>query len=170
MRKEVSIGLIVLLVFSLAACATIITGQNQEISITSEPSGANVVIYDVNNLPVWDSTTPSIVTLKKGRQYFQAARYRVEITKQGYAKQEFMITGDLNVGWYLVGNFFLGGLIGWLIVDPITGAMWTLAPDMIYAPLGQQGSLSEKDGSLVVILKEDIPDDVYESLQLVRLN
>ena len=170
MKRSWLIGLVVPVVLSLAACATIIAGQDQEISINSEPSGANVVIYDTNNLPVWDSTTPSIVTLKKGRDYFKAAQYRVEVTKQGYAKQEFMITGDLNVGWYLVGNFFLGGLIGWLIVDPLTGAMWTLSPDTIYAPLGQQGAVPGNDGELVVILKQDIPEEVYESLELVRVD
>ena len=29
-------------------------------------------------------------------------------------------------GWYAGGNLFFGGLIGYLIVDPMTGAMWTL--------------------------------------------
>ena len=31
-------------------------------------------------------------------------------------------------GWYLAGNFIFGGLLGWLIVDPATGAMWNLKP------------------------------------------
>jgi hypothetical protein len=71
-----------------------------------------------------------------------------------------LITGELNIGWYLVGNFFFGGLIGWLIIDPLTGAMWTLSPEMIYAPMGQQGAIPGSDGELLVILKQDIPKDV----------
>jgi hypothetical protein len=170
MKRTWLFGFVVLAVLSLAACATIIAGQDQEISITSEPSGAKVVIYDANNLPVWDSTTPGTATLKKGRGYFEAAQYRVEVTKAGYAKQEFMITGDLDMGWYLIGNFFIGGLLGWLVIDPLTGAMWTLSPDMIYAPLGQQGAIPDKEGNLVVILKQDIPEEVYTSLELVRVD
>lgn len=30
-------------------------------------------------------------------------------------------------GWY-IGNLLFGGIIGLLIVDPATGAMWTLIP------------------------------------------
>lgn len=81
-----------------------------------------------------------------------------------------IISGKIDVGWYLVGNIFIGGLIGWLIVDPLTGAMWTLSPDMIYAPLGQQSVLPGSDGDLVVILKQDIPAELYETLGLVRIN
>ena len=170
MKKFFMIGLVVLVVLSFVTCATIITGSDQKISITSQPSGANVKIFDANNLPVWDSTTPSVVTLKKGHGFFEAASYRVEITKEGYEKQQVFISGEINVGWYLVGNIFIGGLIGWLIVDPLTGAMWTLSPDMVYAPLGQQSALPERDGDLVVILKQDIPTELYETLDLVRVH
>jgi hypothetical protein len=57
-----------------------------------------------------------------------------------------------------------------LIIDPLTGAMWTLSPDMIYAPLGQQSAAPDNNGNLVVILKQDIPEDVYESLELIRVD
>ena len=68
---------------------------------------------------------------------------------------------------YLVGNFFIGGLIGWLVVDPLTGAMWTLSPDTIYTDLGAQ-ALRQEEGTLMVLLKEEIPNDLLE--QMVRLN
>jgi len=32
------------------------------------------------------------------------------------------------VAWYLAGNIVFGGIAGWLIVDPLTGAMWRLSP------------------------------------------
>jgi hypothetical protein len=42
---------------------------------------------------------------------------------------------DCNVnGWYIDNNLF-GGLIGMLIVDPITGAMYKLSPDKLDASL-----------------------------------
>jgi hypothetical protein len=171
MKKAVITGLIAVLVFSMVNCATIISGDDQEITITSHPDGARIRIYDNNtNLPVWDSTAPSIVTLKKGSGYFEPASYRVEVSKQGYQTQAFYINGNIDIGWYLVGNLFLGNLLGWLIIDPITGAMWTLAPDNIYAPLGQQSAAPGGEGELLVVLKQDMPTDLYESLDLVRLN
>jgi hypothetical protein len=37
-------------------------------------------------------------------------------------------------GWYF-GNLAFGGVIGMLIVDPLTGAMYNLTPDKIDQPL-----------------------------------
>lgn len=31
-------------------------------------------------------------------------------------------------GWYIGGNFVFGGLIGWLIVDPLNDGMYTISP------------------------------------------
>jgi predicted small secreted protein len=42
MKRSVLMGLVVLGVLSLAACATIIAGQDQQMSIISEPICANV--------------------------------------------------------------------------------------------------------------------------------
>lgn len=36
--------------------------------------------------------------------------------------QEHVLTPGIN-GWYL-GNLLFGGLLGWVIIDPITGAMY----------------------------------------------
>ncbi len=167
--KFVVCGIVALSVLALSTCATIITGSDQEITISSEPAGARVQIFDANNLPVWNSNTPSVAVLKKGSSYFESASYRVVIEKQGYQKQEFYISGKVNAGWYIVGNFFIGGLIGWLIVDPLTGAMWTLSPDTIYTNLNAQAMRPEK-GSLMVVLKEEIGGDLFDELELVRVN
>ena len=34
-----------------------------------------------------------------------------------------------------LGNFFLGGAIGLLAVDPLTGGMWTLDPERVNVQL-----------------------------------
>ncbi|WP_342358093.1 hypothetical protein [Arsenophonus nasoniae] len=35
----------------------------------------------------------------------------------------------------IAGNLFFGGLIGWLIVDPFNGGIYTLRPEKIDATL-----------------------------------
>ncbi len=45
--------------------------------------------------------------------------------KEGYVKQVVSIESRVD-GWYIVGNLFFGGLLGYLIIDPATGTMWTL--------------------------------------------
>jgi hypothetical protein len=148
------------------------SGSSQNIRISSSPDNASVVIYDKHNMKVWDSSTPAVVNLERGDGYFSGSSYRVEITKEGYEKQTVQISSGLNGGWYLAGNLVLGGLIGWIIVDPISGAMWTLKPKDISADLRQSLSFND-DGNvegIYVVLKEQIPADIFNTLELARVN
>jgi hypothetical protein len=72
----------------------------------------------------------------------------------------------------LAGNFLFGGLIGWIIVDPISGAMWTLKPENINADLRQSLSFNDNGNveGIYVVLKEQIPTDIFDTLELVRVN
>lgn len=78
------------------------------------------------------------------------------IEKDGYEKKQLTVYGSPN-GWYIGGNFVFGGLIGYLIVDPLTGAMWTLTPDRITAELAQKTTLTKTGNGLVIMNKEDVP-------------
>jgi hypothetical protein len=138
----------------LIGCATIMKGSDQKVAFQSSPSGAKVSVYDSSGMLVGDGTTPITLPLKKGASYFQAAKYRVVFEATGHQKKEIWLTGSLEGGWYIVGNFFIGGLIGWLIVDPLTGAMWTLSPDTVNATLDP--GMSKIDGGLRVILAEQV--------------
>ncbi|MDR2735099.1 MAG: hypothetical protein LBC99_10810 [Spirochaetota bacterium] len=153
-------------------CATIISGTTKEIRISSTPADASVVIFDEKNNKVWESGTPVDVKLKRGAAYFRGAKYRVEITKQGYQKQVVLLRSSLNGGWYIVGNILFGGILGWLLVDPASGAMWTLKPADVNAELRQGLSLDDKGNAegIYVVLKEEIPEDIFNSLNLVRID
>ncbi len=165
--------------FFMSSCATIMNGNQQKIPISTTPPGAKITIYDSHNMIVWSSKSPTTVYLKRGQGYFQGASYRVVIEKTGYKPKEFQITSTLNAGWYIVGNFFIGGWIGWLIVDPITGAMWNLQPEKISLALESgilksQNSLNKentmKKVGLRIILKKDINEDIFQKLAPIRIN
>lgn len=64
------------------------------------------------------------VTLETSNGFFTKARYLVEASKPGHETSKTEISAGIN-GWYF-GNLLFGGLIGMLIVDPATGAMWKL--------------------------------------------
>ncbi|MFH6792762.1 hypothetical protein ACHRCF_16520, partial [Acinetobacter baumannii] len=70
------------------------------------------------------------------------------------------VTGTLS-GWYL-GNIIFGGLIGLLIVDPATGAMYKLAPKDINTVLEAQNLVGEakQKPTLTVMLAQDIPEQM----------
>lgn len=42
--------------------------------------------------------------------------------------------------WYIGGNLLFGGLIGWLIVDPASGAMWHFDPEQVSVLLNPKGT------------------------------
>lgn len=110
----------------LGGCASIVSKSNWPVTITSNPSGANVTVKDSKGVAIHSGTTPMTVTLPSGRGFFKAAAYEVSFDKDGYAPTVTTTSSNIN-GWYF-GNILLGGWIGMLIVDPATGAMWRLNP------------------------------------------
>jgi hypothetical protein len=155
-----------------SGCATIITGSKGSVEIASNPSGASISIDDSKGKTIYEGQTPTVVTLKKGAGYFKAQNYVVTFEKPGYKTQTAKITQGLS-GWYW-GNILFGGLIGMLIVDPITGAMYTLddlsinlkssgssmyLPDSMYLP---------EDGRLQIVNLDQVPESLRSSM--VRIN
>lgn len=110
-----------------SGCASIMCGDDKTINIQSDPPGANFVILRPGGDVVTQGTTPTNVTLKRGRGYFQAGDYMVRFVKEGYEDLSVPIEQGYETGWYFAGNIIVfGGLLGLVIVDPITGAMWDI--------------------------------------------
>jgi hypothetical protein len=144
-----------LLCLSLVSCASIVSKSSYPISFTSEPNLATIIIRDETGHVVHEGMTPTTVTLLTKRGYFKGKNYTVVFKKEGYADQEMAIKRGTD-GWYLFGNLLFGGLVGWLIVDPITGAMWTL-PKEITGTLTASGESQLDQASLTVATIDDVP-------------
>jgi hypothetical protein len=151
----------------LAGCATIVHGGPRAISVGSSPSGAKVSIYDRSNQLVQTNTTPFVAQLNPKYGYFKGQSYRLVFELPGHANAEVKLNPELS-GWYF-GNIVFGGLIGMLIVDPLTGAMYNLTPEKIEQPLspGQAQVIRERKGLLVVLASQATPN---ERAQMVRVN
>jgi len=115
-----------------SGCASIVDDRDQNISIMTTPDQANFVIKDEDGQEVHRGVTPSTVNLRKSSGYFDGNDYSVEISKAGYATRLAKIEADPSL-WYIFGNivFVYGSVIGWFVVDPLTGAMWELEPDRL---------------------------------------
>jgi hypothetical protein len=122
-------GRAVLSLLPLAACASIVSSPVHPVQINTQPVGAHVIVLNDGGDVVFEGTTPAIVPLAAGRGFFRGANYQLSVEKPGYEPIDGRVPRSLNL-WYSVGNGMLGfgGAIGWLIVDPLTGAMWSLAP------------------------------------------
>jgi len=150
----------------MTGCATIVGDKEQSITINSSPSNANVLITDERSMEVHSGSTPTTVQLRKSDgSYFGGKTYTVEISKDGYESRTMMINASPN-GWYIGGNIIFGGLIGWLIVDPLTGAMYNLTPDTLNASLGENvATTAEGESEITLVLIEDVPTHMLDEMQ-----
>ncbi len=91
----------------------------------------------------------------------------VDISKQGFETKTVEITSPLN-GWY-VGNIIFGGLLGILIVDPLTGAMWTLSPKEIDVTIANKIAEvpTEQKGLSVVDIK-NVPKHLQDKMIRIK--
>ncbi len=93
--------------------------------ILTQPDGAECEITDVAaGKSIVKTKTPHTAALERGDGYFQKKYYDITLSKEGYVTEKVSIAPELNP-WY-IGNLFFGGILGMVIVDPLTGSMWTL--------------------------------------------
>lgn len=162
MKRIVDIAALIILL-ALSGCASVITGNSQTITISSTPSGARVSIRDKYQREVFSGFTPTSVTLKKGARYFVGQDYVIEISKEGFNTRLINVTSGIG-GWYLLGNLVFGafGAIGWLIIDPFSGAMWVLSPEQVIADFdepvnGNKLQVSDKSNETLSLIDRYSP-------------
>jgi len=147
----------------MTACCSIVSKSTYPVTISSNPPGASFTLKKANGIAMSTGTTPATITLSSSNGYFQPAKYIVEFTRKGMT-QSVPLNASIN-GWYF-GNLLFGGIIGLLIVDPATGAMWRLDENVI-ATFNQTSSVSHGHEIRVVSL-DKIPMSMRK--HLVALN
>jgi hypothetical protein len=129
----------------LVGCGTIIHGGSQDVSITSDPSGATV---EIDGTEVGD--TPVTRSLDRGSQH------TVAISMDGYETEQVSIQKSVD-GW-VAGNILFGGLIG-LAVDASTGGMYKLSPTQVQQTLdGETATKKAEDEVYIAVVMAPNPD------------
>jgi hypothetical protein len=109
-----------LLLFLLAAlngCATIIHGTTQDISVTTDPADADLLVD--GNLRY---KSPATIAMKRYDDH------TLEISREGYKSEKVDIKGVISAA--VLGDFLAGGAIGYGI-DAATGAQRRLVPEKV---------------------------------------
>ena len=152
---------------TMTGCASIFSGTTQTLTFKSVPDAANITITNKLGEKIHTGSTPATVTLKRGNGYFKPAGYQVTFSKEGFQTKTVQVKATVN-GWY-IANIIFGGLIGFLIVDPATGAMYTLSPSDINTLLdaAQLSTTKKEQQSLTVMLVQDIPVDMMKRAQYI---
>ncbi len=146
----------------LASCASIVSKTRYPVRIDSSPQKATVVITDRAGKEIYNGTTPINVTLKSGAGFFKKAMYSITYTKPGFLSKTVELSADLN-GWYF-GNLVFGGIIGFLIVDPATGAMYKLYTQSLNETLAKDETSAKTPNTLKVYDINEIPESWKENL------
>ena len=108
-----------------AGCSTVIHGTRQKIGLSSNPSGAQVLV-DGKSACV----TPCIYKMSRRRGH------TIEFLRDGYEERGYTITRDAS-GW-MFGNLIIGGPVG-LAIDLLSGGGFILEPKTIDVSLNRDG-------------------------------
>ena len=153
------------------SCASILSKSEYPVVVSSQPSHVKFSVERINDgKKIFDGETPTTVVLPAGNGFFQGSHYKITFYDQnGKVIKSVNLNPNLDP-WY-VGNILFGGVIGLLIVDPLTGAMWKL-PDEVSVDL----NIPEEKVSTIyfgkkevkVISYNDLPENIKK--KLVPLN
>ena len=148
----------------LTGCSSIVSKSNYPVTINSNPNGATFIVTNKAGEEIHNGTTPSTVTLKSSAGYFKGESYTITLNKEGYDPKEYTLASSID-GWYF-GNILFGGVIGMLIVDPATGAMYNL-PSEVGVELDPSVTAT-KQGNLTVATIDTLTEEQKAQLQEIK--
>jgi len=97
-------------------CATIFKGSHANVRMNSEPSGATVMINNIDH-----GKTPITLSLSRTKDY------TITFKMDGYKDVNMEVNKHFDGVTTIVGNIFSWGIIG-IVVDLADGAAYTLKP------------------------------------------
>jgi len=113
--------LAIIILLSLSGCATLITGPNQKVPVSSNPDGATVQVDEKDTY-----TTPAKIRLKRNRDH------TLTFTKEGYRPETVKLVHTISGA--IAGNAVLFGLAG-LAADNLSGAQFKLIPTSVHVDM-----------------------------------
>lgn len=157
--KNTAFFLLALIIMS--SCASIFSTGVYQVHVKSYPSEAKVTITDRRGIVCYNGQTPANVFLKASNGFFRRGIYNIKFEKEGYTSHDYQVYASID-GWYF-GNLLFGGILGMLVIDPATGAMFKINERFVEQKLYPVYS-QEDSNTLQIIDIEDIPEDYKEYL------
>lgn len=144
--------LIVLPLAMLSACATIVTGTSQTVTVSTEPAGATCTFDRAGSRVGAVPTTPGSVRLSKSGKDLS-----VECAKDGYETATLQQPSSFNGVTF--GNVLAGGVIGF-VVDASSGANFEYPADIRLALMAKAAPQSAPLASLPGAFSQAEPSTV----------
>ena len=123
MRRISKLIFYITIIIGFSACSTVMNTTTQEVEIKTSPANAKILI-DGRKF----GTTPQTVNIERNRDHV------IKLSLDGYDLYETQMTGKISAWfWFNV----LNGIIPGMLVDMITGSMYSLYPETINVELQQ---------------------------------
>lgn len=122
--KILNTALFVAILIGGVGCATIVSKSRYPVVIATEPTGAKIEVKDQDGVVRFSGMSPTTAMLDASQGYFTRARYTVVASREGYSTATYPLQSSVD-GWYWA-NILFGGVIGMLLVDPVSGAMYQI--------------------------------------------
>lgn len=106
----------------LSACATIVAGTSQTVTVSTTPPGASCTLDRIGERVGAISPTPGSVRVDKSKNDLS-----VTCSKEGF--QTATVGHSSNFNGATFGNILVGGVIG-VVVDAASGANFNYPPDV----------------------------------------
>jgi len=142
----------------ITGCSSIMCGPRQDLTIKTKPAGAEVLVYNACGEIILQDTTPCILALERSDKDYHPASYVLLLRKEGYAPVQVPMVGSVNRAYF--ANVL--NIVGFGI-DPMTGSMWTLAPNPAETTKLDENlhtTYSHDKGLIVTFEEESHPEDV----------
>jgi len=120
---------VVAAMIAIGGCASIVSNSKPKVNIYALPQVTTYTIKDSAGKVLLTGQTPGAALLETSRGYFKRESYSITFSADGYSESTQALKPTIS-GWYW-WNILLGGAVGMLIVDPLTGAMYTLPDEVI---------------------------------------
>ncbi len=78
------------MILFISACASIVSKSNWPLTVNSNPSGANIIITNIDGKSVFSGTTPATLKLKSGAGFFKKESYKIKFQLTGYNEMEIL--------------------------------------------------------------------------------
>jgi hypothetical protein len=116
MPKKLLIAVAALVALATGGCATMFTGSTQQLTVSSQPPGARVMVNGA-----YSGVTPVALLLRTEHDYI------LTLQREGYRDTTGTVFREFNP----VAVLNLVSLVCWAI-DLATGAIWRLSPGAVY--------------------------------------
>ncbi len=167
MKKYMYIVTATVLITCMYSCATIFSSSKYPVQFKSTPNKVLVEIIDRDGVMVYQGETPAVVQLKANKGFMKKAIYNIKFSKNGFTSKSYSISATLDQ-WYWA-NLVLGGVIGMLIVDPASGAMFQINTPFIDAVLSSESNSNNiEDNTIQVYDINNIPEHWKEHLSKIN--